>query len=138
MKKVLCLIMCVTMLLMIFGCKGEVTNNNSNLDKQFSQTMTLVTMPSPPKCKTTTDMTVINEVLNVLGEIEKGKMLTDVNGGWHYMIKLNVDGTELIYSVGGVFTDADGRQYEVLNSEKIKEKLNKIYVQLDVQEIDYP
>ncbi len=131
MKRIFSAILCIIMLASVAGCSASL--------KSFNQTMTIVTMPSPPKCKIFNDITAINEVLNTLGLVEKEEMLDeDVNGGWYYMIKLNVDGTELIYTLGGVFTDADGIQYKISNWNEIKEKLDEIYDKIDVEEIDYP
>ena len=45
---------------------------------------------------------------------------------------------ELVYTIGSVFTDSDGRQYKVSNYEEIEDKLTKIYNELDVVEVDYP
>ncbi len=96
-------------------------------------------MPSPPKCKTTDDISVVNEVIDILSKIEKTPTDKDViNGGWSTMVKLNVDGNEFNYTVGSVFTDSDGKQYYVDNYQEIDDKLTKIYNELDAPEVDYP
>ena len=72
MKKIVCMVLCVFMLLSFIGCSMAETNSaNAN----FEQQMTIVTMPSPPKWKTTSDATKINKVMNVLSEIERIKVL---------------------------------------------------------------
>ncbi len=129
MKKIIALILSLVLCITLVGCASS--------GSELSQTMTLVRMPSPPKCKTFDDIGQIDKVLSVLNQIEKGDVLTEDVNGWVYFIKLNVDGTELCYSIGGVFTDADGRQYEVLNFEEIKSKLDDIYGQIDAEETDY-
>ena len=101
--------------------------------------MTIVKLPSPPKCKTTDDVSVINEVVDVLSKIEKSPIDSEnINGGWTIMIKLNIDGQSFNYTIGGVFTDSDGRQYIVSNHKEIEDKLTKIYNDLEVPEVDYP
>ncbi len=132
MKRFICLILCFCMSVLLIGCDNA--NNESTV---FEQTLTLVTMPSPPKFKTTDSITDIDKVLNVLGEIEKTPIDDNINGGWYFMIKLTVDGTTVNYTVGGVFTDADGKQYNVENWDYIKEKLTEIYAKIDADEADY-
>ena len=82
---------------------------------------------------------MVNEILNLLNKMEKSPTNTDVaNGGWTTMIKINIDGQEFNYTIGSVFTDSDGRQYNVKNHREIEDKLTKIYNELDVPEVDYP
>lgn len=136
MKKIVCMVLCVFMLLSFIGCSMAETNSaNAN----FEQQMTIVTMPSPPKCKTTSDATKINKVMNVLSEIEKAPTDNDgvIKGGWFFMIKLAVDGNTFTYTVGNVFTDSNGTQYTVTNYDEIKEKLTEIYTEIDAEEVDY-
>ncbi len=137
-KKLFTLFLCLNLLL-LNGCTSKAVNDSSSQNKIFSQTMTIVTMLSPPKCKTTTNITTINKVLNVLGQIEKaGAVPENSKGGWYYLIKLNVDGTELTYTVGeGLFTDIDGKQYNITNSEEISEKLKQIYNEIDEPQVYY-
>ncbi len=132
MKKFICLILCLCMSVLFIGCDNENSENTV-----FEQKLTLVTMPSPPKCKTTDSISDINKVLNVLGEIEKAPIDDGVNGGWYFMIKLTVDKSTVNYTVGDVFTDADGKQYNVENWDYIKEKLSDIYAEIDTEEVDY-
>lgn len=100
--------------------------------------MTIVTMPSPPKCKTTGDTAKINKVMNVLSEIEKAPTDNDDDiNGWFFMIKLSVDGKTFTYTVGNVFTDSNGTQYTVKNYDEIKDKLTEIYTEIDAEEKDY-
>ena len=96
-------------------------------------------MPSPPKCKTTDDVSVVNEVIAVLGKIEKSPIEDEnINGGWSIMIKLNIDGQNFNYTIGGVFTDSDGKQYYVTNGDEIEKKITEIYNKIDAPEVDYP
>ncbi len=136
MKKFMGIFLCFIMLFALIGCKSSNINTVSDEEITFSQTMTIAKMPSPPKCKTFDSMAKIEAVLEILSQIEKGEKQTNTNG-WQYMIKLNVDGTTLNYTVGGVFTDADGSQYKVLNYEEIVKKLDAIYAEIDVDEVDY-
>lgn len=131
MKKILSVILLVTIIFLLCGC-------NDGKERVFKQEVTIVKMPSPPKCKTSNDIAVVDEVINVLGLIDKSPINDDVvNGGWSIMIKLNVDGQELNYTIGNVFTDANGKQYKVNNYAEIEEKLTKIYDELDVPEVNY-
>ena len=131
MKKILSVILLVTIIFLLCGC-------NDGKERVFKQEVTIVKMPSPPKCKTSDDIAVVDEVINVLGLIDKSPINDDVvNGGWSIMIKLNVDGQELNYTIGNVFADADGKQYKVNNYAEIEEKLTKIYDELDVPEANY-
>ena len=134
MKKILCLFITAILTVSLCGCSYV------NYEKQnFSQKVTIVKMPSPPKCKTTDSTTVVNDVIAVLSDIEKTSVEEGkINGGWNIMVKLNIDKKELVYTIGSVFTDSDGRQYKVSNHEEIEDKLTKIYNELDVVEVDYP
>ena len=131
MKKTLSIILLLTIVLSFCGC----TDGKKTV---FKQEVTIVKMPAPPKCKTSEDIAVVDEVISVLGLIDKSPINDDkINGGWEIMIKLNVDGQELNYTIGNIFTDADGKQYKVNNYTEIEEKLIKIYDELDVPEVDY-
>lgn len=134
MKRVVCLFFVFLFVLLICGCDNKKTES-----KIISQEITIVKMPSPPKCKTTDSNAVVNEVLDVLAQIKKSSLIDEkVNGGWEYMFKLNIDGETFIYTVGTIFTDADGKQYNVENYEVIKEKIEEIYDDMNVTEVDYP
>lgn len=134
MKKFLCLILSIIFLFSFFGCEKSNTTSTT-----FSQEVTIVKLPSPPKCKTTDDISIVNEIIAVLGEIEKSPIEDEnINGGWSIMVKLNVDGQEFNYTIGGVFTDSDGKQYYVENLDEIKEKILEIYDKIDAPEVDYP
>ena len=124
-------------LVFVFGlCSCRVTQNEST---GLSQEITIVKMTSPPKCKTTDDITVINEVLELLNKMEKTSATDEtVNGGWTTMIKLKIDGQEFNYTIGSVFTDFDGRQYNIKNYQEIEDEMTKIYNKLDVTEVQYP
>lgn len=119
---------------MLCGCETQ-NNESANL----SQKVTIVKMPSPPKCKTTDNISIVNDVINTLGMIDKSPIESDnVNGGWNIMVKLEIDGKSFNYTIGGVFTDSDGKQYYVNNLKYIEEKLNDIYEEIDAPEVDYP
>lgn len=135
MKKILCLILSLTLVLLLCACGTKDTKS-----KVFGQEVTIVKLPSPPKCKTSNSIAVVDEVIAVLGLIEKSPTSNDVNaGGWSTMIRLKIDGQELVYTLGGnLFTDADGRQYKATNCAEIEEKITKIYNELDALEVDYP
>ena len=138
MKKFLSVILTI-FFVFLCGCSSNTDNNSSETKTVFKQEVTIVKMPSPPKCKTTDDVSVVNEVIAVLNEIEKLPIEDEnINGGWSVMIKLNVDGQEFNYTVGSVFTDSDGKQYKVSNYKEIENKLIKIYNELDVIEVNYP
>lgn len=134
MKKIVPLILSVLLALSLCGCKSSDAQSTV-----FSQEVTIVKMPSPPKCKTTDDVSVVNEVIAVLGKIEKSPIEDEnINGGWSIMIKLNIDGQSFNYTIGGVFTDSDGKQYYVTNGDEIEKKITEIYNKIDVPEVDYP
>ena len=135
MKKALCIILSLIFIILFCAC-----DNTEVESRVFSQEITIVKLPSPPKCKTSNSITTIDKVIELLGQIDKSSTPNEVNaGGWSTMIRLKVDGQELIYTLGGdLFTDADGRQYKVTNCEEIEEKITKIYNELDVPEVDYP
>ena len=134
MKKIVPLILSVLLALSLCGCgSGDAQST------VFSQEVTIVKMPSPPKCKTTDDVSVVNEVIAVLGKIEKSPIEDEnINGGWSIMIKLNIDGQSFNYTIGGVFTDSDGKQYYVTNGDEIEKKITEIYNEIDAPEVDYP
>ncbi len=137
MKKILCIILSLTFIFLLCGCGAKDTES-----KFFSQKVTIVKMPSPTKCKTSNSIAVVDEVIDVLGLIEKSPINETVGksniNGWEIMIKLKIDGQELNYTIGGVFTDADGSQYYTENLDEIKEKINEIYDKIDAPEVDYP
>lgn len=134
MKKIISLILSVLLVLSLCGC-----GNSDAQSTVFSQEVTIVKLPSPPKCKTTDDISVVNEVIAVLGEIEKSPIEDEnINGGWSIMIKLNIDSQSFNYTIGGVFTDSDGKQYYVKNLDEIEEKITEIYNKIDSPEVDYP
>ena len=134
MKKAICVVLTLIFCLL---CACESHNTESNV---FSQEVTIVKLPSPPKCKTTDSTSVVNEVINVLGLIEKNSTPNDVTaGGWSTMIRLKIDGNEFVYTLGGnLFTDSDGRQYNIDNCNEIEEKLTEIYNKIDASEREYP
>lgn len=135
MKKALCIILSLIFIILFCGCDNTETESSV-----FSQEITIVKLPSPPKCKISNSITVIDNVIKILGQIEKSSTHNEVNAsGWSTMIKLKVDGQELVYTLGGnLFTDSDGRQYKAINCTEIEEELTKIYNELDVPEVDYP
>lgn len=134
MKKIVPLILSVLLALSLCGCgSGDAQST------VLSQEVTIVKMPSPPKCKTTDDVSVVNEVIAVLGKIEKSPIEDEnINGGWSIMIKLNIDGRSFNYTIGGVFTDSNGKQYYVTNGDEIEKKITEIYNKIDAPEVDYP
>ncbi len=135
MKKILCIIISLTFIILLCGCDNADTES-----RVFSQEITIVKLPSPPKCKTSNSNTTVDKVIEILAQIEKSPTPNDVNaGGWSTMIRIKIDGQELVYTLGGnLFTDADGRQYKATNCVEIEEKITKIYNELDVPEVDYP
>lgn len=138
MKKFISIILTFVFVLLC-GCSSDTNNDSSDAKTVFKQEVTIVKMPSPPKCKTTDDSSVVNEVLELLNKLEKAPTNKDViNGGWSTMIKLKIDGKEFNYTIGSVFTDSDGKQYNVTNHKEIEDELTKIYNELDVPEVNYP
>ena len=135
MKKILCIIISLTFIILLCGCDNADTES-----RVFSQEITIVKLPSPPKCKTSNSNTTVDKVIEILAQIEKSPTPNDVNaGGWSTMIRIKIDGQELVYTLGGnLFTDADGRQYKATNCVEIEEKITKIYNELNVPEVDYP
>ncbi|MDO4608319.1 MAG: hypothetical protein Q4B40_03915 [Clostridia bacterium] len=139
MKKIFSVYLSLILILTLSGCNQKQTDNNFGKDTTFSQTMTIVTMSSPPKCKTTTNITTINKVLTALEQAEKIKSVSNNNkAGWHLMVKINIDGTEFNYTIGGsIFTDIDGKQYEITNAQEIEENLKQIYNNINEPERQY-
>lgn len=135
MKKALCVILSLIFFVLLCGC-----DNTDTESRVFSQEITIVKLPSPPKCKTTNSIATVDKVIEILGQIEKSPTPNDVNaGGWSTMIRLKIDGQELVYTLGGnLFTDADGRQYKAANCAEIEDKIDKIYDKIDAPEVDYP
>lgn len=131
MKKLVSIILCLVLVGIISGCTAVGTN------KDIKQEMTIVIMPSPPKCKTTDNVNVINEILSLFKNIEKAPLEDDVNGGWSVKIQLNVDGEIFNYTMSDtVFTDLNGEQYAV-DGISVVARIKEIYKQLDVAEEDY-
>lgn len=98
--------------------------------------MTVVRLPSPPMCKTTTSTSYINKVTSVFANTPKILLDEKVNG-WMYKVDINVDGQIFSYTVSeSVFTDSDGRQYSVDGKAMIA-SLDEIYSEINVQETEY-
>ncbi|MBR5472744.1 MAG: hypothetical protein IKU82_02010 [Clostridia bacterium] len=134
MKKLLCLILSTIFLFTLCSC--NISNVTST---DFSQQVTIVKMPSPPKCKTSKKISDVNKIINILGEIKKTPISNEeINGGWSIMVKLNIDGQDFNYTIGSVFTDSDGKQYYVQNQDEIEDKILDIYENIDAPEVDYP
>ncbi len=132
MKKIFSIILCFVLIFFLSACTAV------RVEKDLKQEMTIVKMPSPPKCKTTDSVNIINEVLSLFKDIEKTPLEDEVNGGWNVMIKLNIDGQSFNYTVGEkIFTDSDGTQYLVDGSDAIT-RILEIYEQLDTPEKEYP
>lgn len=134
MKKLL--VLSTVLIVLLCGC--DVSSTKSDV---FSQEITIIKMPSPPKCKTSDKIADVDALLEILGLIDKSPISTtaiesDING-WEIMIKLKIDNNELVYTIGEVFTDADGTQYKIENLDVTKEKINKIYDRIDAPEVEY-
>ncbi|MBR6502377.1 MAG: hypothetical protein IKT42_02950 [Clostridia bacterium] len=141
MKKLLSIIIAFVVCLSLASCSADDTTSSgaaNNQANRFTQEVTIVKMPSPPKCKTTSSSSVVNEVLEVLREIEKAPNTCGNTNGWQYMIKINIDGKDLSYSIASdTFTDSDGQQYTITNYNYISEKILSIYDKIDIPEMDY-
>ena len=141
MKKLLSFIIALSISLSLTACVSNDTSSkkSSNNDvTTFTQEVTIVKMPSPPKCKTSNSSSVVNEVLMVLREIEKTPSTCGNTNGWQFVIKIDIDGQELTYSIASdIFTDSDGQQYVITNYDFISEKISAIYDKIDTLEIDY-
>lgn len=133
MKKFISLVVSVLLIFSLCSCGGTDTESAN-----FSQEVTIVKMPSPPKCKTTDDISTVNEIISILGEIEKTPMTCGNTNGWSIMIRLNIDGQNLNYTIGSdAFTDSDGTQYGIKNFSEIEEKIMAIYDKINAVEVDY-
>lgn len=98
--------------------------------------MTIARLPSPPMCKTTSNVSYINKVANIFAGAPKEPLDEKVNG-WAYKVDINVDGQVFSYTVSdSVFTDSDGRQYSV-DGKSIMTSLEEIYTEIDAQETEY-
>ena len=95
MKKYLCVIFSFILIVFLIGC-----GNNDTTSRVYSQSITIAKMPSTPKCKTSDSISVVNEVIKVLSEIEKEPSKQENINGWQYIIMINIDGKELRYSIG--------------------------------------
>ena len=110
------------------GCKGE--------KKEFIQEMTIARLPSPPMCKTTTNLSYINKVTNTFINAPKEPLGEKING-WVYKVDINIDGQVFSYTVSDtVFTDSDGKQYSV-DGASIMDSLEEIYLKIDTVETEY-
>lgn len=134
MKRIILLAISAILILSLCSCGNQ---NTESLN--FSQKVTIVKLPSPPKCKTTDDISTVNEIISILGEIEKTPKTCGNTNGWLIMIKLNIDGQNLNYTIAGdTFTDSDGKQYGIKNFDEIEKKITEIYNKIDAPEVDYP
>lgn len=140
MKKIFSILLTIILSITFVACGNSNTSSTGYINNKsgFTQEVTIITMPSPPKCKTSNSSSVVNEVLMLLREIEKAPSTCGNTNGWQYMINVKVDGEELIYSIASdTFTDSDGKQYVITNFNYISEKLSSIYEKIDTPEVDY-
>ena len=118
-------------MLLIFlgvGCSGQ--------KKEFFQEITIARMPSPPMCKTTSNVSYITKVANIFSNAQKELLKENVNG-WVYKVDINIDGQVFSYAVSEtVFTDSDGRQYSVDGKAMIA-SLEEIYLDISSEEKEY-
>ncbi len=140
-KKILSILLTLLFSILFVACNDyKDTNLSDSKDAViFKQEATIVKMSAPLKSKTTDEIAFVSEIIAILGEIEKSPVANEkINGGWKIMIKLNIDNQELVYTIGNIFTDSDGKQYNVKNFEEIEEKILAIYDKIETSEYDYP
>lgn len=139
-KKIFSILLTIVLGLTFVACGDSNTSSNGDTKNksEFMQEVTIIKMPSPPKCKTSNSSSVVNEVLMLLREIEKAPSTCGNTNGWQYMINIKIDGQELSYSIASdTFTDSDGQQYSITNYNYINEKISSIYEKIDTPEKDY-
>lgn len=106
---------------------------------QSTKTMTMVFMPSPPKCKTTTDESIIKQVTERIVQMEKTPLNQDeARGGWTAKVDFP-DGTALTFSPGATWINWNGVEYTVSEADtnSLYTDLKAIYDQLDAEEYLY-
>ena len=127
MKKIVAMVLSTVILILLCAC----TSNNTE-SKMFSQEITIIKNEKPSMSKTTMSNAIVNEVIDILGLIDKSPVQEgDAIDDWNIMVKLKIDDQELSYTIGEVFTDSDGRQYNISNCEEIECKLTEIYNKID-------
>lgn len=131
MRKILLVVMCA-FLVLLAGCA-------KNLEKKLiSQEITIVTTQSPSKCKTTSSLQVIEQILNILRSVEKSPVDTlNESDEFVLLLELKVDNEVFYYTIStSTFTDSDGAQYSICGVPII-DNIMEIYNELDVQESNY-
>ncbi len=122
----------LVVIMLFFGC-----NNIENDNLKFSQEITIVKMSSTPKYKTVDSISTVNQVTDILNEIEKSPIDSENDDQLDFVVNINIDGESFEYSIGKIFTDANGRKYKIENYKDTIDKISKIYNKIDVEEKKY-
>jgi len=97
-----------------------------NADMVFSK------LPSPPMCKKTNDMVIIEKVIELINNAEKSPIENKVIKGWSMSINItSTDGIKF-YSVCGNILTIDNSCYTI--SQDFIDNLEKIYNEIDIKE----
>ncbi|MDF2506076.1 hypothetical protein [Clostridium sp.] len=131
MKKLI-LILLISMLI-FSGCANKsVSADNINVNDIDS--LTIITLPSPPKEKTITKKEDIKKVMDVVNSIKKEKMKQDDTMGW--ILSIHTSGKEkhsITFSGGKVVID--NLSYKINNTDI--DKVKNLYNKLDYKEESY-
>ncbi len=93
------------------------------------KSMTLVTLPSPPKYKTITERDDIEACLDYLHSLKKSPAF-DFGKGWWFMIRINSNTT---ISFSGEYVSFDGRTYKIKDPE-YEDTLRALYDNMKYEE----
>ena len=141
-SKLMACFLLISLILAMAGCGKSVSTagtrkqSASETTEAKVQSLTFVKLPSPPKCKTTQDMKVINEILDYLEKGKKDPIKVDkALKGWEIFIKLDKGSTYSAIAVVGTTLDIDNKYYNV--SKDYVNGLLEIYDKMSAPEKDY-
>lgn len=131
MKKLILILL--TSMLILYGCANKsVSSDKINVNNIDS--LTIITLPSPPKEKTITKKEDIKKVMEVVNLSKKEKIKQDNTKGW--TLSINTSGQEkhsITFSGGKVVIDNLSYKIDNADIDKVKDLYNK----LDYKEQSY-
>lgn len=127
-KRLLIFVLCITLLC---GCSNILSSKNTTLSLNNTKSITIATLPSPPKKKYVTRKTDIKKIIDFVNSMSKKEIPKKNVYGW--FISISTLGKEKHdISFAGTNLNIDDKWYEINNNEL--DKIIKLYKELDYEE----
>lgn len=131
-KKIIILLFISILIILVV----KYISTKPTLHEENIKSITIATLPSPPKVKKITRKEDIAKFVNYYNQI-KGKPLIlrafQSQKGWELLIKID-DGTHTLTLIGNEI-EVDGHWFVV--DDEVKENVKKLYNDFDYEEMDY-